>query len=89
VTADGVRVAVKQLLGERQPVKVLVPELRLCRGIEHSTPRARRRRGDDQRPDAVRGRLRDRLGDPAADVVPGQDEGAERELVKKSHHAAA
>ena len=57
-------------------------------GVEQPLPGAGHRRGHHQCPDALRGLAGDDLGDAAADVVPGQDDRPEPELVEQPRHAA-
>ena len=81
-------VAVEDLLHQRQLVKRLVPELPHRVRAEDALPGARQRRRDDQRAHHLRRVARDRLRDPAADVVAGDHRRVEPELLDQADHTA-
>jgi hypothetical protein len=80
VRADGVRPPVDELGRQPEVVERLVPELPLGLRGEDPVPDPGQRRRDDQGTDQVGTVPRDGLGDPAADVVAGQDHLSEPKL---------
>jgi hypothetical protein len=80
--------AVDELVGELKLVKVLVPELTLCLSAQDALADTRQRRRDDQRSDEVGPGARERLCDPASDVVAADDKVFQAELFDKSHNTA-
>ena len=73
VSAYRVRVPVDQLLGQRQPVERLVPELTQWSRPEDAGAHAGHRRADHQRADQLGAGPGQGLRDPAPDVVPDDD----------------
>jgi len=71
VRLDRAGVPVDQLRAHVQEVKGLVPELPLGLRLQDPVADPGQRRRDHQGADQIRSLSRDRLGDPAADVIPG------------------
>jgi hypothetical protein len=88
VGPHGGPVAVEDLLDQRQLVERLVPELAYRLGAEHALAGARQRRRERQRAHRVRRVTCDRLRDPAADVVAGDQRPLEPQLVDQAEHTA-
>ena len=88
VRADGVRLAIDQFGGQFQVVEGLVPELPLGPRDQDPIADPGQRRGDDQGPDQVRAVPGDGLGDPAADVVAGDDGLVQLQLGHQADQAA-
>jgi hypothetical protein len=88
VRADGVRLAVDQLGRELGVVEGLVPELPLGLRGEDPVSDPRQRRRDDQGPDQIGPVPGDGLGDPAADVIAGDDRPSQRQLIDQPDDAA-
>ena len=87
VGADRVRLAVDQLGAQLELVERLVPELLLGLRLQDPVADPGQRRRDDQRADQVRPVPRDRLGDPAADVVADQHGPGQAEFVDQRDQA--
>jgi hypothetical protein len=87
VGAQRVGVAVHQGVGERELVEGLVPELALGLGRQDALAHAGQRRRQDERAHGRRAQAGDRLRHAAADVVAGQHDGLEADLVDEREHA--
>jgi hypothetical protein len=81
------RLAGDQLVGKRQPVEGLVPELALRVRAQDAVADSGQRRRQHQRADRVRTLPRDRLRNAAADVVAHEDRPIEAQLVDQGEDA--
>ena len=88
VFADRVGVAVDQLIGERQLVERLVPELPLRLRGEYAIAGAGQRGRQHQRLHQFGMHPRHALRDAAADVVAGEHDPGQTQFLDQSHHAA-
>ncbi len=88
IRADGVRPAVDQLSGELGVMEGLVPELPLRPRGEDPLSDPGQRRRDDQGADQIRSVPGDGLGNPAADVIAGDDRPPQLQLADQPDDAA-
>jgi hypothetical protein len=88
VCADGVRPAIDQLPGQIELVEGLVPELALRCGAEDTGADAGQRRRDDQTAQQAGLVGGDSLRDPAADVIAGDHQPVQIELLDQGCDAA-
>jgi len=88
VGPDGIGLAVDQLGAQLELVERLVPELPLRLRPQDPVADPRQRRGDHEGADQIGPGGGDGLGDPAADVVSGDDRPGDAELPDQRDEAA-
>jgi hypothetical protein len=80
VSANGLWLAVDQVIRQTKLVKCLIPEFALRIFLKDAFTNAGQRRGKDQGDDPLGHSMRQRLRDPAADVVAAQHDSIEAQL---------